>query len=171
LQDENKNDISKFANSFLGPDLHLPSEIICQVTEYITKQAKGVFLWVHLVKERLLNFAENGCNEEQIFNFLRSLPKRLEEFYLVILNELEQRDEPQDVEDGLRMFRLVLFASRPLRLAELQHALAIPDDLNTEFSPSDRSFEKQLIHGIDKRVIHCGGNFLEIKGVDGTSFL
>jgi len=170
LQDENKNDISRFASSFLGPGLCLPPEIVCHATEYIVEKAEGVFIWVYLVKEKLLKFAENGCTEKRIFHFLRSLPTKLEELYRAILNELEERDEPDDIEDGLRMFRLVLFTNRPLRLAELHHALAIPDDPDAEFSSSDELFEKDLIHGIEKRIIHCGGNFLEIKGLHGTCF-
>ncbi|KAF8538262.1 hypothetical protein BDD12DRAFT_649380, partial [Trichophaea hybrida] len=169
LQDENEKDISNFARSFLGPDLNLPPEIIRQATEYIVKKAQGVFVWVHLVKQKLLKYSETGCTEKRIFNYLKCLPTGLEEFYRTMLNELEERDEPEDFEDGLRMFRLVLFANRPLRLAELHHALAIPDDPNAEFSPSDDSFEEDLIHGIDNRVIHCGGNFLEIKGLDEDS--
>jgi hypothetical protein len=168
LQDENKNDISRFASSFLGPDLRLPPGILCQATEYIVENAEGVFVWVHLLKEQLLKFAENGCTEKRIFNFLRSLPTKLEDFYRVILNELEKRDELEDIEDGIRMFRLILFTNRPLRLAELHHALAIPDDLDAEFSSSEESFEKDLIYGIEKRIVHCGGNFLEIRGLQST---
>ena len=73
------------------------------------------------------------------------------------------------IRDGARMFQLALFAHRPLTLAEFQHALAIEDDPNAEFVPSDyESFEYKLIEGIDKRIIQCGGNFLEIKNFDGT---
>ncbi|KAF8542374.1 hypothetical protein BDD12DRAFT_876727 [Trichophaea hybrida] len=94
-----------------------------------------------------------------------TLPTELDVFYRDILRELEKREEP-DIKDGLRMFRFVLFTYRPLRLAELRHALAIPDDPDAEFLTSKESFEEDLIHGIDKRVVHCGGNFLEIKGLD-----
>ncbi|KAF8537671.1 hypothetical protein BDD12DRAFT_930582, partial [Trichophaea hybrida] len=163
LQDENAKDISEFARSFLGPDLDLPPDILNQATKYIVEKAQGVFVWVRLVQEKLLRFAEKGCREERIFNFLRSLPTGLEEFYHSMLNELEGRDEPEDLEDGLRMFRFVLFTNRPLRLAELHHALAIPDDANAQFSSLDESFEKRLILGIEKRVLYCGGNFLEIR--------
>ncbi|KAF8538316.1 hypothetical protein BDD12DRAFT_794098, partial [Trichophaea hybrida] len=165
LQDENKKDISKFARSFLGPDLDLPPEILNQATEYIVEKAQGVFIWVYLVKEKLLEYAERGCTKKQIFECLKSLPTELEAFYRDILRELEKREEP-DIKDGLRMFRFVLFTYRPLRLAELRHALAIPDNPDVEFLTSDESFEEDLIHGIDKRVVHCGGNFLEIKGPD-----
>jgi hypothetical protein len=63
------------------------------------------------------------------------------------------------------MLQFVLFTFRPLRLEELRQALAIPDSPDVSFSCSDESFEEDLIIGIDKRVISCACNFLEIKGV------
>ncbi|KAF8535735.1 hypothetical protein BDD12DRAFT_326423 [Trichophaea hybrida] len=165
LQDENETDILEFAKSFLGPQLELPLNILHEATDYIVAHAQGVFVWVHLVKQELLAYAENGVNTNQIFDFLKSLPTELEEFYERILNELEKRNT-RDIKDGQKMFQLVLFAYRPLRLEEFHQALAIADDLQAEFSPSDESFEKELILGIiNKRIIHCGGNFLEVKGV------
>jgi hypothetical protein len=167
LQDENEKDISEFARYFLGPKLGLPRNILNEATKYILQNAQGMFVWVYLVQQTLLNYAERGCTTNQIFNFLRSLPTELDAFYRDILRELEKREE-LDVKDGLRIFRFVLFTYRPLRLAELNHALAIPDDPDAEFLTSDESFEGDLIHGIDKRIVYCGGNLLEIKGLDGT---
>jgi hypothetical protein len=66
------------------------------------------------------------------------------------------------------MLQFVLFAHRPLRMQELRHALAIPDKTEAEFTCSEESFKEGLIQGIGKRIIHCTGNFLEIKRVDGT---
>jgi hypothetical protein len=169
LQDENETDILEFAKSFLGPQLELPPDILHQATEYIVAHAQGVFVWVHLIKQELLAYAECGVTTNQIFDFLKSLPTELEEFYERILNELEKRNT-RDFKDGQKMFQLVLFAYRPLRLGEFHQALAIADDLQTEFSPSDESFENELILGINKRIIHCAGNFLEVKGVPGTFF-
>jgi hypothetical protein len=169
LQDENVKDIFDYTSSFLGPDseLDLPHHILRQATNYIIDNAQGVFIWVYLVKQKLLKYVESGCTKRQIFDFLRSLPTGLEEFYTEILRELEKREE-HDIHDGLRMFLFVLFTNRPLRLSELRHALAISGDPNAEFSTSDESFQDELIHGIEKRIYHCGGNLLEIEGLQGT---
>jgi len=167
LQDENTPDIMKFAESFLGPELELPPDILKWAMEYIVTHAQGVFIWVHLVKQELLAYAETGVNKKQIFEFLKSLPTELEEFYERILKKLEKRNE-WDIERGQKMFRLALFACRPLRLEEFKQALAIPDDPLAEFSLSDETFENELIIGIERCLIHCGGNFLEVKGLSGT---
>ena len=169
LQDVNYSDIVNFAESFLGPDLDLPPDIARLATKYIVENAQGVFVWVRLVKEELVEYARSGCSKNEIYGFLKSLPTELEEFYQHILVQLEKGDL-QKVEIGKRMLQLVLFAFRPLRLEELRQALAIRESLDAPFSCSDESFEGELIHGIEKRIISCAGNFLEIKGSHGTSF-
>ena len=168
LEDVNAPDISNFAESFLLR-LEFPPDIIKEAKEYIVQNAQGVFVWVHLVKEELLRFARSGTTEDRIFSFLKSLPTELEGFYGRILTGLEG-GKREDINDGFRMLQFVLFAYRPLRLEELRQALGIPDNLNTTFSCSSEIFERNLIHGIDKRLISCAGNFLETKNVHGSAF-
>ena len=171
LQDVNNSDILKFAESFLsGPGLGFPPGIAHSATEYITKNAQGVFVWVNLVREELLEYARDGCTKRQIFDFLKSLPTELEGIYEGILKRLEN-GRKQNIAVGKQMLQFVLFAYRPLGLAELRQALAIQDDLDSEFSCSDESLEEGLIYGIEKRVVSCAGNFLEIKdqGDHGSS--
>ena len=169
LQDFNYSDIVGFAESFLGPELELPGDIARRATEYIVQNAQGVFVWVRLVREELLKYARSGCTKNEVFGYLRSLPTELEGLYKRILMELE-RGEVQHVEIGRMMLLFVLFAFRPLRLDELRQALAIRENHDGTFSCSDKSFEGELIHGIEKRIISCAGNFLEIKGRDGRFF-
>ena len=166
LQDVNHLDIVAFAESFLGPDLGLPLDISRQASDYIARNAQGVFVWVRLVREELLKYARSGCTQNQVITYLESLPTELEGFYRRIITELE-RGEEQDVEIGQMMLLFVLFAFRPLRPEELRHALAIRESPDGTFSCSDESFKGELIHGIEKRIISCAGNFLEIKGRGG----
>ena len=172
LQDVNYSDILKFTASFLdSPELDLPTDIAHSATEYITENAQGVFVWVHLVREELLEYARDGCTKNQIFDFLKSLPTELEGVYNRILMRLEG-EKGRNVEDGQKMLQFVLFTYRPLGLDEFGQALAIRDNLDSEFLCSDESFEGDLICGIEKRIISCAGNFLEMKprGDHGKSF-
>lgn len=171
LQDETTHDISSFAHSFLKP-LNFTG-FLDQATEYIVEHAQGVFLWVQLVKEEIQDFVEQGSTEEDILEFLRSLPTELEEFYKRILEKLGKKES--DLRDGIKMFRFVLFARRPLTVAELRHTLGIQDNPDTEFAPSDEDFQRRipaqpvnvlLSHGVEERrrinlmeqrIIHCGG--------------
>ena len=172
LQDVNFSDILRFTASFLdSPELEFSPDIVHLAAKYITENAQGVFVWVHLVREELLEYATGGYTKNRILDFLKSLPTELEGIYKRILKRLEG-GKGQNVEDGRKMLRLVLLTHRPLGLDELGHALAIRDNLGSGFSCSDESFEGDLIRGIEKRIITCAGNFLEIKtrGDDGNYF-
>jgi tRNA A37 threonylcarbamoyladenosine biosynthesis protein TsaE len=164
LQDETRPDISRFANSFLER-LEFTG-ILVKAREYIVKHAQGVFLWVRLVEKELLAYDEQGRSEGDVFKFLQSLPIELEEFYQQMLEKME-KERLADIRDGVKIFRFVLFAYRPLAVRELLHALGIPDNLDTEFSASDESFRNLIPH--DQRITHCSGNFLEIKQHHGTT--
>lgn len=162
LQDENGPDILKFAESFLET-LKLSPRCHAMTKGYIIQKAQGVFVWVHLVEKELLKYLRTGYSNDDIYDFLETLPTELNGFYERMLGELE-KNKQRDIKVGMKMFRLVLFACRPLRVQEIHHALAIPDAIDIEYSPSEESFEDALIQGFLKRIIHCGGNFLEIQG-------
>ena len=176
LQDNTKADISSFALSFLNR-LSLTRRLV-QAREYIVENAQGVFLWVELVGKELLACEESGYSEEDIVEFLKCLPKELETFYELMfegittkksnlpnLRHFQDRRNHLDFQDGIKMFRLVLWARRPLTVDELLHALGIPDSPDTGFFPD--SF--QISTPPERRIIFCGGNFLEIKSYHGTS--
>ncbi|KAF2192459.1 purine and uridine phosphorylase [Zopfia rhizophila CBS 207.26] len=162
LQDETISDISSFACSFLG-GLNL-THVLAQATEYIVKNAQGVFLWVKLVGEELLAYEEEGYSEAEIFEFLKQLPTELKDFYIHMLKKINKSES--NLRDGVKMFQFVLFARRPLVVDELLHALSIPDSPNAKFTPSDDDFQKRIPS--ERRIIPCGGNFLEIKPYHGT---
>ena len=166
LEEVNAPDILRYTESFLS-NLRLPPDIIHQAKEYIIQQAQGVFVWVYLVREELRRYAE-GCTQNEIFGFLESLPTELEGFYKRILTQLEGGIS-RDIPVGQRMLRFVLFTYRPLELEELRQALAIRDSLDAAHLVSDASLERNLIFDIGNRLVSCTGNFLQIKGVHGSS--
>lgn len=170
MQDMNVSDIRNFVDSFL-PEIDFPEYILHEATEYIVEHAHGVFLWVRLVRDRLIKYSMMGSSKIRIFDFLKSLPKELEGLYELILQDLcrkevgddDDEDNEDDIADGLKMFQFVLFARRPLTIIELQHCLAIPDNLEAEFIPSVKSFEDHKIFAMRKRITHCGRNLIECK--------
>ncbi|KAF8541192.1 hypothetical protein BDD12DRAFT_531320 [Trichophaea hybrida] len=160
MQDENKDDISKFADYFLKKDLGLTGTFLLDATNYIAENAQGVFIWVALVKSELLPYA-TGCTNAKVFEHLKSLPRELKDIYALMFGRLENGNPP-DIQDGIRLFRLVLFALRPLTVEELHDAIAIRDHHNIAYE-----FQQNRTTAIKRRIEHCGGNFLEIKA-DGT---
>jgi hypothetical protein len=136
----------------------LSGEILREAKDYITKNAEGVFVWVSLVKYELLTLVERGLPDAEILNCLKGLPKKLEEFYRYMFQQLEKRDH-HDIQDGIRLFRFILFALRPVTVFELRDALALRDDYDTSYD----DFQQNKTGAIARRIEHCGGNFLEIK--------
>jgi len=157
MQDVNKSDIQNFVGSFLAKDTRFPDNISSEISEYILEHCQGVFLWVHLVRVQLIGHYSEGWSRAGVFEFLKCLPKDLEEMYELILGNLEERDI------GKQMFEWVLFACRPPTVLELQHALAIQSSPDI----SEESLNSNIIHGIERRIINCGGNLLECKGHEG----
>jgi hypothetical protein len=161
LQDYTTSDISNFARSFLNR-LEF-TNFLEKAAKYIVENAQGVFLWVQLVGQELLDYDIEGRAEEEVFEFLKSLLIELEDFYKRMLYNIGRK--PADLRDGIKMFRFVLFAYRPLLVNELLHALAIWDDLDTP--SSDECFKERI--PFERRIIYCGGNFLEIKEHHGIT--
>jgi hypothetical protein len=163
LQDETKLDIFKFAGSFLERFEFVG--FLEEARKYIVDHAAGVFLWVRLVGEELIAYDEDGRSKEDVFQFLKSLPTELEEYYRHMLAKMTARRT--DMRDAGKMFQFVLFAHRPLAAVELLHALGISDDASETFWPSDEHFERRI--PLERRIVSCGGNFLEIKENHGIS--
>jgi len=68
---------------------------------------------------------------------------------------------------GEQIFKLVLFARRPLKVLELQHALAIQDLPETLTPSMEEPFNDSLVMNMERRIIHCGRNLVETRGHRG----
>ncbi|KAF8535309.1 hypothetical protein BDD12DRAFT_670642, partial [Trichophaea hybrida] len=163
LQDHTEIDILKFTESFLGPELGFPPLVLQEALDYIVSSAQGTFVWVFLVRQQLLRFAESGYTTAEIFQFLKSLPTELADFYTLMLARLESSDL-QNTKHRQKMFQLILYSYRPLSLTEVEHCFAVPDEIDIEFLPTTMSFQKDGVQDIKNRVISCGGGFLEVRG-------
>ncbi|OWT43043.1 ankyrin repeats (3 copies) domain-containing protein [Pochonia chlamydosporia 170] len=119
LQDETQADIANFAHSLLD-GLNL-TFLLARAAEYVVRSAQGVFLWVKLIAEELVNSHEEGCSEEDIFDLLKQLPTELEDLYERMLEKM--KGNKLYLSDAVKIFRFVLFAIRPLTVDEILHAL------------------------------------------------
>ena len=84
----------------------------------ITEKARGVFLWVHLVVQSLLEGMRDGDSLADLKERLLSLPSDLEELFKKTLGCIDQRYLKQ----ALRFFQLVRTASEPLSLLTFSYA-------------------------------------------------
>ncbi|KAJ4856566.1 ankyrin repeats (3 copies) domain-containing protein [Trichoderma breve] len=163
LHEETVSDISRFARSMLD-DLHI-SRLLAKATDFIIKNAHGVFLWVKLVGDRLKASIEVGDSEDVIFQCLEHLPTELDDFYKLMFKSLSE-NKPY-IPESRTMFQIVLWAVRPLTVNELLHALAMSRVADVESDLSDDVFDGRI--PTKTRITHCGGNFLEVKQPYGAS--
>ena len=92
-----------------------------------------------------MDYKEQGHSKKDILKFLKQLPIELRDFYTIILERIIRNKsnlpnkDMLNIRDGVKIFRFVLFARRPLIVDELRHTLIIPDNLSTIFTPLDNS--------------------------------
>ncbi|KAI0893464.1 hypothetical protein F4806DRAFT_498979 [Annulohypoxylon nitens] len=164
LQDHTKSDIYHFTRSFMGElqvDRSLEEE-----TDYIVRNAQGVFIWVELVRRQLLRFQDNANPHHDVLEFLKSLPRELEDMYKFILKQLLESDKPV-FERSKTIFQFVLCADRPLTLSELIHAACISYDRESTFNSSDTHLDN-ISEAKRFYITTCGGNILEYDDASKT---
>ncbi|KAF8247814.1 hypothetical protein K440DRAFT_643448 [Wilcoxina mikolae CBS 423.85] len=86
MQDVNRPDIRSFVDSFL-PELDFPGDVQIQIAHCIIEHAHGVFLWVPLVRDKLVEYDLMGYAKRMIFDMLRGLPTDLEGLYEVVFRD------------------------------------------------------------------------------------
>ncbi|PON26759.1 kinesin [Trichoderma gamsii] len=168
LDDETRFDIYNYAQS----QLHSlnSTNLLSQATAYMLQNAQGVFLWVKLISEQLIEAHEEGYSEEEVFELLKRLPTELEDFYCLMLEKMKHNKS--SLSHAAKIFRFILFARRPLTVDEVLHVIGISNsvDSNTTFIPSDVSFER-FIPSSERIILSSGGNFLEIKMQNGNKIV
>ncbi|KAF8541799.1 hypothetical protein BDD12DRAFT_803420 [Trichophaea hybrida] len=165
MQDQNKDDIRRFAADFLHSDHRMSGKVLCDAINYITENAQGVFVWVSLIRTELLTHVERGRPHVEILQCLKALPQDLKDTYTIMFHRLENSSPPV-IQDIKRLFRFVILALRPLTVVELRDALAMSDDYNP--------FQEELQEArsaVRRRIECCGGNFLEIKEDQTVQFM
>ncbi|KAL6835271.1 putative kinesin [Trichoderma camerunense] len=167
LQDETTADISNFAYSLLD-GLHFDAtNLLPQAIKYIVDNAFGVFLWVKLAGAELIKAHEDGLSQEAMFTLLKELPTELKDVYERMLDKMKGNDSCLSY--GLRMFRFVLLAKRPLTVDELLHSLGIPDNLESNgiFDLSEEALHKRIPSS--ERIILSSSGFRVVQVIHQTA--
>jgi ankyrin repeat protein len=83
--------------------------------------AQGVFQWVVLVIPKVLSLHRKGKGLGTIRSHIQATPRELYDLYQSLLKFSEEEDRLE----SLRLLEWICFATRPLTLQELQHAMAV----------------------------------------------
>ena len=150
MQEENAADIKKYVEDILDPFQNLnPTVDLKSYGAMIIKKADGVFLWVRLVVEGLLDDLE-GATPNDLSERLREVPQELSDVYSRMVQDMQPKRRPEI----LNMLRLALFSTQPLRLSDFRMALATGSDrppksfkqleLSTTYIRTDKQMESRL---------------------------
>jgi len=162
LQDENRDDIGAFVSYYLKDvydDLHFEEQEYLNAKEYIVENSQGVFLWTHFVVQELAEKARRGLSRREIRQTLESLPFELYGVYERIIRELLAEEDDGEIQKSEKMFQLVLFAARPLTVAEFSQAMAVPANYFPHVF-TEEDLEDNLIRPTIKRPVLCRGRNL-----------
>ncbi|EGX52000.1 hypothetical protein AOL_s00043g734 [Orbilia oligospora ATCC 24927] len=124
LGTSNQEDVEAFiSQTLLNKELEgqlpeLPSYLFTEVKLFLSKNAKGLFIWVNLLIEEI-------CNEskaEDIEMALSKLPKDLDGLYNRVIDRIMQHRRPEVAQE---IFKWIAYAIRPLTLEELKEATCL----------------------------------------------
>ena len=168
LQEKNIRDIEEYTYHLLKKPIfsHYENDNTRErIKNYIVKNADGVFLWVRLVGDELVNYCIKDLPVQNFFADLKPLPQELEGYYENILQGLNGGDE-SDARDGIRILQFCLFSHRQIELLELCDALAIPGEMPPRpLDPAPLSWGSNTPENIGSRLTACTGGFVEAKTV------
>jgi ankyrin repeat protein len=112
----NTPDISRYVES----ELWLQSEQEVDFQKEVAGKASGVFLWVVLVVELLLQKQDEGVTVNEMRQILRSVPDELDRLFTKYFDTINAKDRRKT----LNLMQWILFAERPLTPMEINCALA-----------------------------------------------
>lgn len=145
LEKKNEGDIKKFIDiamhkvqdAYLAQRSALTTEfehMVTYATNNLENKARGVFMWVEIVKRELEQVVRRGVSAREFKKIMDELLNELEPFYERIVQDLmtrfkreRQKEAGSRLREAQRMLTWVTFAERPLSVRPFCDAVAIPD--------------------------------------------
>ncbi|EXJ73272.1 uncharacterized protein A1O5_03032 [Cladophialophora psammophila CBS 110553] len=126
----------------------------------ILQQAQGVFIWVKLVLQDLLESRTGGADIDELRQTIRSLPHELEDLYQALMGRIQK---PGFSEETYAMLEILVRSPEPLELRQfvcilrcatasnLEHGVQRLQQLGQELSSSEVDTFRRRLRS------HCGG--------------
>jgi hypothetical protein len=171
VEDLTRNDMREYVTSHFANNKHYARLTILEpdgassLISSLTDKSAGVFLWIYLVVQSLLDGLSNADRLSDLEARLEELPPRLEDLFLRLFEGLD----PKYFRHACQLFRLVQEYERPpvldLYFADNEdHHSAIKDDIQDLTG-------KQLngcIEAMNRRLISRCKGFLEVERRSNT---
>ncbi|OAL01666.1 hypothetical protein IQ06DRAFT_246464, partial [Phaeosphaeriaceae sp. SRC1lsM3a] len=140
-------DIANFISETLSSDYKLRTKWQAhrdRIQEALAERAQGVFRWVECQFEALKRCPRSKHHLEQC---LQSLPRSLDETYERMLLSIDEGS----YEEARRILTLLCFSSRPLKVSEVLHGIAV------DFGEQACLDRARLLQGVDDLREICPG--------------
>ena len=111
----------QIASSIQCRDIDQDESEMHQLAIEITQRANGVFIWVRIVVEELIERFVDGCTPSQLRDILSAMPEELEDLYRRTLSKVK----PEYELESYVMTQIVLHAKNPQTLNSLLEATDI----------------------------------------------
>ncbi|KAF2853440.1 hypothetical protein T440DRAFT_505771 [Plenodomus tracheiphilus IPT5] len=167
LENLTHNDIKVFVTSKMtaSPGFRALQDLDAQISttliENVCRKSSGVFLWVSLVTQSLLDGLSEGERLSELQDRLDSLPSDLEKLFENILGRLDRKH----FERAAQFFEMVRVSLRPLLLLDM--SFADEDDLdlvnNVPRGPLSASQMTSRAELMRRRINACCKGLLEAK--------
>lgn len=146
LQDLNHQDIEEYVDHELSRDKHFErlrerdQGTALRLVSEIVENSSGVFLWVFLVVQDLLEGLSNADRIDALYTRLRALPTDLESFFMYMLKDTTGLYLKQ----ATQLFQLALESPEPLSLLTLSYF----DEVDPEypFTTEVRTLEQSEVN-------------------------
>ncbi|PCD23153.1 hypothetical protein AU210_014676 [Fusarium oxysporum f. sp. radicis-cucumerinum] len=154
LDTENNADITTYIQTrFSG------SYTDAQIQSIISAHARGVFMWAHLVVDRVLQMKRQGEPKSKIEAVIKQIPQDLNDLYHGLIQQLIQQRTKENRLDAMKLMQWICFSTRPLTTDELQWAMAVdPDCTHKSLDECQRSDDFITDNDMDGRIktLSCG---------------
>jgi hypothetical protein len=162
IQQHVTQDIVTYVNGRLWTRASVEVQLLHNLTQAVVSRSSGVFLWVRLAVESLLDGLENFDMDDRLWERVRLLPSDLEDFYGQMLRKIASPYH----REAQRLFKIALEA--PKRFQGSQFACyANIDYANLEAHPeryfAERNWSQARSH-FKRRLRNVSGGLLEIIG-------
>ncbi|KAK3296861.1 uncharacterized protein B0H64DRAFT_390543 [Chaetomium fimeti] len=138
VDQHNNQDIIRYVDQRLGLGISEAEPERQILRDRIISKSAGVFLWVTLVVDDILQKRDEGTSLRSLLGELDNIPEELETLFSSLLRALE----PGLRRLTLRLFEWVVLATRPLRLYEWHHILGFIQSEPPESLAAWRKSEK-----------------------------
>ena len=149
----------QIASSIQCRDIDQDISAMHQLAVEITQRANGVFIWVRIVVEELIERFVDGCTTSQLRDILSAMPEELEDLYRRTLSKVK----PEYELESYVMTQIVLHAKNPQTMKSLLEATDVA--LQRRIEPMSRATMERRLGS------RCGGLLEETRTTDKIQFL